>query len=119
MLLLGVSSIIALVISTLALGFMISHAQILIKFALLFNIASTAMFALGSLFLSPFAALSGIFLFALTVYYAYVVWGRIPFAACNLVTATTAVKANLGLVSVTWIRKSNVPSFLRNLTSDT
>ena len=24
-------------------------------------------------------------------------WGRIPFAACNLVTATTAVKTNMGL----------------------
>ena len=36
-------------------------------------------------------------LFVLTVYYAYVVWGRIPFAAANLVVATTAVKSNLGL----------------------
>ena len=31
------------------------------------------------------------------MYYAYVVWGRIPFAACNLVSATTSVRANLGL----------------------
>jgi len=54
-------------------------------------------FAIGSLFLSPFAALIGLFLFGLTIYYAYVVWGRIPFAACNLVAATTAVRANLGL----------------------
>ena len=58
---------------------------------------TTAQFAIGSLFLSPFAAITGIFLLLLTVYYAYVVWGRIPFAACNLVSATTAVRANLGL----------------------
>jgi len=97
MLLLGISALLALVISTAALSFMIRHAQLLIKFALLFNIGATAVFAIGSLFLSPFAAFTGVMLFALTVYYAYVVWGRIPFAACNLVTATTAVKSNLGL----------------------
>ena len=39
----------------------------------------------------------GFLLFAGTCYYAYIVWGRIAFAACNLVSATTAVKANLGL----------------------
>mmetsp|Transcript_22620 Transcript_22620/g.48686 ORF Transcript_22620/g.48686 Transcript_22620/m.48686 type:complete len:575 (+) Transcript_22620:176-1900(+) len=97
MLLLGISALIALVISTAALSVMISHAQFLIKFALLFNIAATLVFALGSLALSPFAALMGIGMFALTIYYAYVVWGRIPFAACNLETATTAVRSNLGL----------------------
>ncbi|KAL7530016.1 hypothetical protein ACHAXR_003274 [Thalassiosira sp. AJA248-18] len=97
MLLLGISALIALVISTGALSFMIRHAESLIRFALLFNIAATAVFAIGSLFLSPFAAIWGLFLFGLTVYYAYIVWGRIPFAACNLVSATTAVKANLGL----------------------
>ena len=97
MTLLGISALISLAISTTALSVMISHAQTLIKFALLFNITLTAVFAIGSMFLSPFAAITGIFLFVLTVYYAYVVWGRIPFAACNLVSATTAVRANLGL----------------------
>ncbi len=43
MLLLGISSLVALVISTLALGFMIRHAQFLIKFALFFNIGATAL----------------------------------------------------------------------------
>jgi len=97
MVLLGISTLIALVVSTMALSVLIRHAQFLIKFALLFNIGATALFAIGSFFLSPFAALMGIGMFALTVYYAYVVWGRIPFAACNLETATTAVKSNLGL----------------------
>ncbi|KAL7520603.1 hypothetical protein ACHAWX_005320 [Stephanocyclus meneghinianus] len=97
MLLLGISAVVALVISTLALSFMIRHAQLLIKFALLFNITSVALFTIGSLFLSPFAAIMGIFLTGMTIWYAYIVWGRIPFAACNLVTATTAVRGNLGL----------------------
>lgn len=97
MMLLGISAGIALIISTLALTFMIRHAQFLIKFALLFNIATVTLFTTGSLFLSPFAAIMGIFLTGMTIWYAYVVWGRIPFAACNLVTATTAVRANLGL----------------------
>mmetsp|Transcript_2885 Transcript_2885/g.5101 ORF Transcript_2885/g.5101 Transcript_2885/m.5101 type:complete len:589 (-) Transcript_2885:219-1985(-) len=97
MVLLGISTLIALVVSTMALSVLIRHAQFLIKFALLFNIGATALFAIGSLFLSPFAALVGIGMFVITVYYAYVVWGRIPFAACNLETATTAVKSNLGL----------------------
>lgn len=97
LLLLAVSAGIALLISTLALTVMIRHAQSLIKFALIFNIATVALFTVGSLFLSPFAAVIGMFLLGMTTWYAYVVWGRIPFAACNLVTATTAVKANLGL----------------------
>lgn len=46
---------------------------------------------------SPFSAIIGLVLFIFTVYYAYVVWGRIPFAATNLVCATTAVKSNMGL----------------------
>eukprot|EP00571_Detonula_confervacea_P011700 CAMPEP_0172297026 /NCGR_PEP_ID=MMETSP1058-20130122/199_1 /TAXON_ID=83371 /ORGANISM="Detonula confervacea, Strain CCMP 353" /LENGTH=587 /DNA_ID=CAMNT_0013006123 /DNA_START=102 /DNA_END=1862 /DNA_ORIENTATION=- len=97
MLLLGISALIALVISSGVLSFMIRHAESLIKFALLFNIASAAVFAIGSLFLSPFAAIIGIGFCGLTIYYAYVVWGRIPFAACNLISATTAVRANFGL----------------------
>lgn len=97
MLLLGISALIALVISSGVLSFMIRHAESMIKFALLFNIAASTVFAIGSLFLSPFAAMIGIVFCGLTIYYAYVVWGRIPFAACNLISATTAVRANSGL----------------------
>lgn len=49
MLLLGISTVVAVVISTLTLGFMIRYAQALIKFALLFNIAATVV--VSSLFL--------------------------------------------------------------------
>ena len=98
LLLMSISAAVALVISTtLALSVMTSHAQALIKTALIFNIAASAVFAIASLFVSPFAAIWGIMLLAFTAYYAYVVWGRIPFAAANLATATTAVRKNLGL----------------------
>mmetsp|Transcript_28842 Transcript_28842/g.64639 ORF Transcript_28842/g.64639 Transcript_28842/m.64639 type:complete len:560 (+) Transcript_28842:126-1805(+) len=98
LLLMSISAAVALVISTtLALSVMISHAQALIKTALCFNIAASAVFAIASLFVSPFAAIWGIMLLGFTAYYAYVVWGRIPFAAANLTTATTAVRKNLGL----------------------
>ncbi len=61
-------------------------------------------FAIGSLFLSPFAALMGLFLFIMTAYYACVIWGRIPFAASNLVTASTAVKCHLcGLATLAYV----------------
>ena len=97
LLLLLLSAIISILISTMAFTVMIRHAQFLIKFALIFNIATVLLFTLGSLFLSPFASIMGMFLLGITIWYAYAVWGRIPFAACNLVTATTAVKSNLGL----------------------
>ena len=47
MILLAISALIALVISTAALSVMIRHAQFLIKFALLFNIAATAVVSLS------------------------------------------------------------------------
>jgi len=46
----------------------------------------------------------GLFLLIMTVYYAYVVWGRIPFAASNLVTASTAVRFHLcGLATLAYL----------------
>ena len=42
-------------------------------------------------------ALMFLFFAALSAYYAYRVWSRIPFAASNLVTAVSAVQANIGL----------------------
>lgn len=43
------------------------------------------------------AGVFGIILFAMAACYAWAVWSRIPFAAMNLVTASTAIKSNLGL----------------------
>jgi hypothetical protein len=87
-----------LVISTLAMSFMINFAEGLIKTALFFNIFVTAGMTIFALVAGEthVAILSGLgFLFS--AYYCYVVWNRIPFAASNLVTATTAVRSNSGL----------------------
>jgi len=92
------AGILGLVIATLALGFMISFAEVLIKLALWFNIILFGVMALLSLL---GGAVGGALMFGLfcafSAYYAYCVWARIPFAASNLVTAVTAVRANLGL----------------------
>lgn len=53
MLLLGIATVIALAISTMALSVLIRHAQALIKFALLFNIAATAVVSLLFLVRAP------------------------------------------------------------------
>lgn len=92
------SSLFALGISSLALGFMMSFAQALIKMALFFNIAFFGLLAVFS-FLGGAAgmALMCLLMSAFSAYYAYQVWDRIPFAASNLVTAVTAVRANMGL----------------------
>lgn len=89
----------SIVVSTLALGFMMAFAETLVKLSLFFNIGlfaalSVMSFALGS-------AGSGIAFLLFTgvvSYYTCRVWDRIPFAASNLVTSVTAVRANLGLV---------------------
>jgi len=44
------------------------------------------------------AGLMGLLVFALAACYAWMVWSRIPFAATNLVTASTAIKANIGVI---------------------
>jgi succinate dehydrogenase hydrophobic anchor subunit len=39
----------------------------------------------------------GVIFFAISLCYARAVWSRIPFATANLVTACTAIRANLGV----------------------
>jgi hypothetical protein len=102
LLLLSISAIVACIISTLALTVMIRHARGMIIFALGFSIVASLIYTIGGLFVSPFAFLTGIIMVAFNAYFAYVAWGRMPFAACNLATATTAVKANLGLSFVAY-----------------
>jgi hypothetical protein len=87
-----------LVISTVSLAFMMNCAQQLIKTALFFNI----FVAVGMLLMALVAGVIEVAIMALigllfSAYYTYVVWNRIPFAASNLITAVTAVRANIGL----------------------
>lgn len=78
--------------------------QCLIKTALIFTVVMAGVWALFS-FLSGsiFGGVIGLIFFALTVCYAYAVWSRIPFATANLVTACTAIRANLGVAVYAYI----------------
>jgi Plasma-membrane choline transporter len=72
--------------------------QFLIKVALLFTVVMSFLwmalsFATGNIV----GGILGLIFFALSACYAYMVWSRIPFATANLITAMTAVRANLGV----------------------
>jgi hypothetical protein len=93
-----VSGAAGFLVSTLAMSLMMAIPTAMIKIALAFNLLITAgvcVFAISAGVISV-AIMAGIGLL-LTIYYTYVVWRRIPFAASTLVTALTAVKCNMGL----------------------
>jgi hypothetical protein len=97
-LILGVSAVAGFIMSALFLSVMMRFAEGLIKFALWFNIITPLLMAILSLIAGAIpAALMFLLFAAFSAYYAYVCWGRIPFAAANMRTAVTAVKANFGL----------------------
>jgi Plasma-membrane choline transporter len=96
--LLGVGSALSVLLSSLALGFMIQFADALIKTALIFNVLSFIFSAVASLFVaSILGVVMSSVMAVVAMLYACSVWSRIPFAAANLVTAVTAVRANIGL----------------------
>lgn len=97
-LLVGLTVVGAFCLSILSLGLMIRFAEGLIKMGLFFNICiglitSVAGFASGS----TEAGIMGLIIFVLAVCYAFAIWSRIPFAAANLITASTAIQANMGV----------------------
>jgi len=99
-----IATLLSLALSSAALTFMMAFAEALIKASLFFNIGLTAFGALASLLVGAFAtAIMFLFLTGIMCYYTYRVWARIPFAAANLVTAVTAVRANLGLALYAYI----------------
>lgn len=99
----SVCGLFAVGLSTVALGFMMKFANALVKIALIFSVLmSLAMGILGLMAGQIMMAAIGFMSFAFGCCYAYFVWGRIPFAAANLNTALTAVKANMGLAVVSY-----------------
>mmetsp|Transcript_8101 Transcript_8101/g.20087 ORF Transcript_8101/g.20087 Transcript_8101/m.20087 type:complete len:465 (+) Transcript_8101:173-1567(+) len=71
---------------------------LIIKFGLIFSLAVALFFTVYAFFYLNF--IYGIFaliFLLLTVCYVKAVWSRIPFAAINMLTAGTAIKANLGV----------------------
>jgi hypothetical protein len=91
-------------LSSLAMAFMMNFAEGLIKMALWFNIIVSGLITTVALAAGVYqlAIMCGIG-FLISAYYAYVVWSRIPFAASNLISAVTAVRANIGLAAFAYL----------------
>ncbi len=85
-------------VSTLAMTLMMAIPTAMIKIALAFNLLVTVGVCIGAIMVGAIGVgvVAGIGV-VFTIYYTYVVWKRIPFAASTLVTALTAVKCNMGL----------------------
>jgi len=99
-----VSAVTSIGLSSTTIGLMMRYPTEMLKAGLIFSVILVGMMAVMSIATgSIFAILVGVFFFAVTVYYVKIVWKRIPFAASNLKTALTAVKANLGLGVVAYL----------------
>jgi Plasma-membrane choline transporter len=98
------SVVIALIFSTLSLAFMMGFAETLIRVSLIFNVVFFALVGALTLLAGGLAPGAMMFLLAvLSAYYACVVWKRVPFAASNLRTSISAVRANLGLAFFSYL----------------
>lgn len=92
------AGIIGFFMSVLSLGFMIRFAELLIRLGLLLNIVFGLITGLAGLLAGlTEAAVMGFLMMAFGACFACMVWSRIPFAASNLTTASTAVRANIGV----------------------
>ena len=92
----------AVIVSAMALAFMMAMARRLVYVALVLSIGVSFAWGTIGIGISPnsFVPVSGIIALMLTVGYMFVVWDRIPFASANLTTALTGVRDNLGLIGV-------------------
>ena len=95
----------AIIISALALAFMMAMSRRLVYVALVLSIGVSFAWGTIGIGISPksFVPITGIIALMLTVGYMFVVWDRIPFASANLTTALTGVRDNLGLVGVAFL----------------
>jgi hypothetical protein len=85
----------AAVLSGAMLQVLLCIPELLIKVAVLFNVAMAALVAVYGFYIGQtIVGVVGLIFLALMICYAYAVWSRIPFATANLRTATTAVRAN-------------------------
>ena len=93
-----VTAVISLLLSGLGLLALMAIPETIIKVALIFVVAMALVwcvfcFAVGSYVGGAIAAI----FFVLSLCYMRAAWPRIPFAAANLTTAVTAIKANFGV----------------------
>jgi len=95
---------ISIIFSGLMVMLMLAIPGLLIKAAIIFNVL---LFLLALVLAVLSGSLFGIIicgiLLAIMICYAKAVWSRIPFATANLVTATTAIKANCGVTLIGYI----------------
>lgn len=76
----------------------------LIKISLLFSVVMAGVWMALAFYSGAIGVgVIGAIFFAISICYAWAVWSRIPFAAINMVTAITAVKANLGVAVYAYI----------------
>jgi len=94
-----ICGIFATCLSWLCFSWMMRNASTLVKTALIFSLgASLTMAFIGLLYGNMLMSILNFIFFGIGCCYARYVWHRIPFAAANLTTALTAVKANGGLL---------------------
>ena len=91
-------AVFSLILSGLGMAVLMCIPETLIKVALIFTVVMSGVGMVFS-FLAGNIGLGilGVIFFLMALCYARAVWKRIPFAAINLVVATTAVKKNLGI----------------------
>jgi len=91
----GVAS---LVFSGGGLLFLLQYPSFMIKAGLILTVVLSLAWTVYAFILGQYiAGAIGAFFFLLTLCYVKAVWSRIPFAVINMVTAATAIKANLGV----------------------
>ena len=90
--------LVGLFVAISSLGVIMKHAEGFIKVGLYFNIAASLLMCLSGFMTGQIGVgLMGLLFFALSYCYMRAVWDRIPFAASNLVTATSAIRSNMGV----------------------
>jgi len=96
--------LVAVGLSSLALGYMMKFADGFVKTALIFSVGcSLAIGILGAMTGQIMLCVVGFLSFAIGICYTYAVWSRIPFAASNLRTGLAAVKGNMGMVVIAYL----------------
>lgn len=94
----AVFGIASLALSGVGLLLLMSCPAFIIKCGLVFSVVMSLVYCIYSfLFMNLVYGILGAVFFFITVCYAKCVWSRIPFAAVNMLTAATAIKANLGV----------------------
>lgn len=92
------TAVVSVFVSGFGLLLNMQYPETIIKIALIFVVVLSGVWAVMAFIAGEiFAGVLGAVFFLCGVCYARAVWSRIPFAAVNMLTAATAIKANLGV----------------------